>query len=625
MSLSLYRKYRSQTFDELVGQEPVVKTLKNAIATGRIGHAYLFTGPRGVGKTSAARLLARAANCLAEGPDRPCNECGNCIAAGREIATDLIEIDAASNTGVDNIREIIERAQFSPAVWNTKFYIVDEVHMLSVSAFNALLKTLEEPPPQVAFILATTEVHKVPATVASRCQRFDFRRVPLKSMVDRLRWVCDQESIEVEDAALELVARQSTGSLRDALSLLDQLRVFAEGGIRLAEVQDMLGASGAERVADFIDCLVSADLSAGLRLVNAVLDEGLDVRQFNRQTVEHLRQLMLVKSGAAQASDGSLLDVTEEMKKRMDGQAAKVTLPDLLRWTKVFAAADGELRSTAYRQLPLEMALVEAILPPVPSAGQLRDHSAELAAGVEQVGLAPPERARLAQPASTQPPHQRQGQAARTAGGPMPQSSAPPPPIHEYLNGGAQASREEVGAEEKEVTAEVEQVEPVIASNGHVSAEAQQAAMVGAADEDEGDDLGKLKRLWPNVIDQINARSKQMAAVFRDPTQVRPYGVAGKMVTISFRYPIHAQRARGEQQRSLLENVLSRVMDRPCLLEAITFDQEGHAPSDTGGSNGPKPGPRNPNDKPPAPHETPRGRAVMNTFGIEKFETSEEG
>src|SRR5438874_7668978 len=227
-SSSLYRKYRSQTFDELVGQEPVVRTLKNAIAAGRISHAYLFTGPRGVGKTSAARLLARAANCTSEGVEKPCNNCPNCLAGARETVTDLIEIDAASNTGVDNIREVIERAQFSPSVWQTKFYIIDEVHMLSVSAFNALLKTLEEPPPHVAFILATTEVHKVPATVASRCQRFDFRRVPLKAMVARLEHICGKEGIEAEPQALERVARQATGSLRDALALLDQLRVVAE-------------------------------------------------------------------------------------------------------------------------------------------------------------------------------------------------------------------------------------------------------------------------------------------------------------------------------------------------------------------------------------------------------------
>ncbi len=608
-----------------------MKTLKNAISSGRIGHAYLFTGPRGVGKTSAARLLARAANCLSEGPDKPCNECPNCIAAGRDIATDLIEIDAASNTGVDNIREMIERAQFSPAVWNTKFYIIDEVHMLSVSAFNALLKTLEEPPPHVAFILATTEVHKVPATVASRCQRFDFRRVPLKAMVDRLRWVCDQELIEVEDAALELVARQATGSLRDALSLLDQLRVFSEGGIRLAEVQDMLGASGSERVADFVDCLVAADLPSGLRLINAVLDEGLDVRQFNHQTVEHLRQLMLIKSGAAQSSEGSLLDVTEEMKRRMEAQAAKVALPDLLRWTKVFAAADSELRSTSYRQLPLEMALVEAILPPV--ALQPKDHSAEIAQAAEQVGVPPSERARPAQPTPERPAASRGSQSARGGNGSAPQPSGPPPPINVelggYLNGTAQPHLEIVASQEKPAP---DEAEPTVAANGHVPSESEEVAHAEAPSEpeDDGDDLSKLKRLWPNLIDQINARSKQMAAVFRDPAQVRPFAMSGKTVTISFRYPIHAQRARGEQQRGLLEQALSRTLGRPCLVETITFDQEGNGSgggndSDLGGEDvGGKPAPRNPKGKPPAPHETPRGRAVMNTFGVDKFDTTDE-
>src|SRR5437660_1750522 len=201
-SLSLYRKYRSQNFDELVGQEPVVRTLKNAIATGRIGHAYLFTGPRGVGKTSAARLLARAANCLSEGTDKHCNECANCLAASREMATDLIEIDAASNTGVDNIREVIERAQFSPSIWQTKFYIIDEVHMLSVSAFNALLKTLEEPPPHVAFILATTEAQKVPITILSRCQRFDFAGISLPRIIERLQAIVQKEGLKADDDAL---------------------------------------------------------------------------------------------------------------------------------------------------------------------------------------------------------------------------------------------------------------------------------------------------------------------------------------------------------------------------------------------------------------------------------------
>src|SRR5438045_2702768 len=259
-SSSLYRKYRSQSFDELVGQEPVVRTLKNAIATGRISHAYLFTGPRGVGKTSAARLLARAANCTSAEGDKPCNKCPNCLAATRDIATDLIEIDAASNTGVDNIREVIERANFAPSVWTTKFYIVDEIHMLSTSAFNALLKTLEEPPTHTSFVLATTEVHKVPATIVSRCQRFDFRRISLKAMLSRLQHVCEQEGIEAETAALELVARQSTGSLRDALSLLDQLRVYVDNGITLQSVQDMRGAGGSEEVAVFVAARVAGEV-----------------------------------------------------------------------------------------------------------------------------------------------------------------------------------------------------------------------------------------------------------------------------------------------------------------------------------------------------------------------------
>jgi DNA polymerase-3 subunit gamma/tau len=599
MSLSLYREYRSQTFDELVGQEPVVKTLKNAIATGRIGHAYLFTGPRGVGKTSAARLLARAANCLSEGPDKPCNECANCVAAGRDIATDLIEIDAASNTGVDNIRELIERAQFSPSVWRTKWYIIDEVHMLSVSAFNALLKTLEEPPPHVSFILATTEIHKVPATVASRCQRFDFRRVPLKAMVDRLAWVCKQEGIAIESSALELVARQSTGSLRDALSLMDQLRVFSEGKVTLAEVQDMLGASGSERVAEFVDDLLAGDLASGLRLVNAVLDEGLDIRQFNRQTVEHLRQLMLIKSGAAQATGESLIDVTEETRRRMEEQAAKVGLPDLLRWTKIFADADSELRSTTYRQLPLEMAFVAAILPPASEPAPAPEQRVERA-----VPTLVPERPRTMEPerAAVIPPRPTAIAANRA---PLHESDdLSTPPIHVNLSDVVPSKPRAVEAQAPETSVAESELE----GRGEET-----------TDEADPDELSRLRRLWPHLLDQINARSKGMAAVFRDPAQVHPFAVMDKIVTISFRYPIHAQRATGDAQRKLLEQALSNTLGHPCLLETITFEEEG-SPVDGEPDPAAEAKQRKAKEKRPAPYETPRGRAVMNTFGVEKFE-----
>lgn len=614
-STSLYRKFRSQTFDELVGQEPVVRTLQNAIASGRIAHAYLFTGPRGVGKTSAARLLARAANCLADTAERPCNQCENCLAVGKDIVTDLIEIDAASNTGVDNIRELIERANFAPSVWRTKFYIIDEVHMLSVSAFNALLKTLEEPPPQTAFILATTEVHKVPATVASRCQRFDFRKIPLSAMTARLRYVCDEEEIEAEQAALELVARQSTGSLRDALSLLDQLRVYAEEGITLKSVQDMLGTSGAEQVADFVDTMLAGDLGVGMQKINSLLDEGLDARQFNRQIVEHLRNLMLVKTGAA-ASDGGLLDATEEMRARLNAQAAKSSMHELLRWTKEFAEADAQIRSSAYRQLPLEMALVSALLPPGAEARpQVRD--ADFAPDVAQASTVPPTRpvtARQAAPVPSEPPM--------------------PPPIHKELgalsaNGSSNGNSPlpEAGAVEEQATPTPSEPPAYLYEAGEIAASSEAPQAVAGPEEPpledapsgESDELERLKQLWPRLCDQISARSRNVGSVFRNPALVRAFSVKGSRIVISFRDPIQRNRSQAEPARTWIEEALSRVLGYKCILESILFTEE-----ETGGPptepfppemRG-KPG----KEKKTAPHETTRGRAAMNIFGITKFD-----
>ena len=611
-STSLYRKYRSPSFDELVGQEPVVRTLKNAINSGRISHAYLFTGPRGVGKTSAARLLAKASNCLSTEGEKPCNKCENCLAVGRDIATDLIEIDAASNTGVDNIREVIERANFAPSIWNTKFYIIDEVHMLSVSAFNALLKTLEEPPPHTSFILATTEVHKVPATVASRCQRFDFRRIPLSAMLARLQYVCEHEGIEAETPALELVARQATGSLRDALSLLDQLRVYSSGGITLQAVQDMLGASGSEEVAQFVDTLTTADLASGLRQINRILDEGLDLRQFNRQLVEHLRGLMLVKTGAsASTGEGSLLDATEEMRSRMLEQAARVELSDLLRWVQLFADADATLRSTTYRQLPLEMALVEATIKPEDARPErvMRDRSAEISARTEQVAAVPKDQ-----------PHEksRDASAGRTT---------LPPPIHSDLgsltakNGASINGHKEQAHREPDLAPSPDLVQSIPASveQTESTATSPEVTPSSTGKGQAGDELERLRELWPQLVDHIKARSPGMAAVFRDPAQTRPHAVFNGLCTISFLHPIHVTRSRMEKQRDLIEQSLSWVLGYPCRLESITFEEaeNGIAPSDRprgAGKSGHATAER------PSPYNTTRGRAAMNIFGIEKFD-----
>jgi DNA polymerase-3 subunit gamma/tau len=616
-SVSLYRKYRSPDFDELVGQEPVVRTLKNAIATQRIAHAYLFTGPRGVGKTSAARLLARAANCLSETTDKPCNQCANCTAANRDIATDLIEIDAASNTGVDNIREVIERAQFAPSVWHTKFYIVDEVHMLSVSAFNALLKTLEEPPPHTSFILATTEVHKVPATVASRCQRFDFRRIPLQDMIARMQWICEQEDIQAEQPALELVARNATGSLRDALSLLDQLRVYSEGGITLKNVQDMLGASASEEVAVFADSLVAGDLAAGLRQINSVVDDGLDLRQFNRQVVEHLRALMLAKSGAA-GSNGVALDATEEMKLRLDEQARQVTIPDLLRWIQAFADADAMLRSTAHRQLPLEMALVTATLKPEEAASRppAKNHSAELAEGIEQIGVVPPK------PRTPLPAHKES-----PTGQPV---SNIPPPIHTEFDASIstpQTAPSSVARAEQQPSSSNGQshkepipIRPIQADNSEPIAHQEEAPISRPVAEDE---LSRLREMWVDLVDQISARSTQMAAVFRNADMVRPVQVNNGVCTIGFRDPFHAKRTQDAVRRQLIETALSRLLGYPCRLESVTFAEVETGKKDDDGAQSQGQNGRSVKEM-PSPYETTRGKAAMNIFGISKFDEKGE-
>src|SRR5919206_585888 len=321
-SQALYRRYRSQTFGELIGQEHIVQTLRNALAEGRIAHAYLFTGPRGVGKTTVARLLAKAVNCTAAQELRPCGECDSCRAIAEGRAVDVIEMDAASHTSVDDAREIIERVQFRPTSGTYKVYIIDEAHMLSMAAFNALLKTLEEPPGHALFILATTESHKVPATILSRCQRFTFNHHSIASIAAHLQQIAANEQFTLEPGVAEALARAATGSMRDALSLLDQLMAYGGTTIRLEQVHNLLGATEAQEVIALVDALIRADLSAALRAVAGVAEQGADLRQFARDVVERLRALMLLKAGG----DRTLLDVTEDDLAALQGQAAAADL-----------------------------------------------------------------------------------------------------------------------------------------------------------------------------------------------------------------------------------------------------------------------------------------------------------
>ncbi len=360
MAQALYRKWRPRTFEEVVGQEHVVRTLRNALTSGRVHHAYLFTGPRGTGKTTTARLLAKAVNCLAENPtDRPCNACSICLAVNEGRLMDLIEIDAASNTGVDDVRELRERVGYRPTEARYKVYVIDEVHMLSNAAFNALLKTLEEPPPHVIFVLATTEPHRIPATVLSRCQRFDFRRVPLTAIVQRLERIAQEEGFVADREALTLIARQATGSVRDAESLLDQLAAYTDGGITVEVVRAALGTGAEEAVVALTDALASGEVAKGLAVINRAVDQGSDPRQFARQMVDHLRGLLLLRLG----SDEAFLQLSDEQREASRAQATRFQPQQLARAVRLFSQAATETRAAWQPQLPLELAFVEAALP----------------------------------------------------------------------------------------------------------------------------------------------------------------------------------------------------------------------------------------------------------------------
>jgi DNA polymerase-3 subunit gamma/tau len=351
------------TFEEVIGQSHVTTTLKNALRSGRIRHAYLFAGPRGTGKTTMGRLLAKAVNCLSE-DERPCNECHICNSINEGRLLDLIEIDAASNRGIDEVRSIREKVGFRPNEARYKVYILDEAHMLTEPAFNALLKTLEEPPPHVIFVLVTTEPHKIPLTILSRCQRFDFRRIPLKDIIDRLKRIATQEGLKAEPKALELIARNATGSMRDAESLLDQLASYGEESITLSQVRSVLGTAPHEAVGELISCIESKDIAGGLHIINRSVEEGADPRQLSRQLVEYLHALLIIKaSGDGRgAMDEDLLNVSAEILQRMKAQSARTSISELLRLVNLFNRAASFASYGLQPQLPLELAFIEATL-----------------------------------------------------------------------------------------------------------------------------------------------------------------------------------------------------------------------------------------------------------------------
>ncbi|MBZ9569618.1 DNA polymerase III subunit gamma/tau [Patescibacteria group bacterium] len=366
-NLVLYRKYRPKTFSEIIGQEHIVQTLKNAILSGMISHAYLFSGPRGSGKTTIARLLAKAVNCENLQTWEPCNKCSSCLDINQSRALDLIEIDAASHRGIDEIRELRDGIRFVPIKQKYKVFIIDESHQLTKEAANALLKTLEEPPSYAIFVLATTEIHKMIPTIVSRCQRFDFRRLTVPEIIKKLKWISGKEKVKIEKAALELIALNSDGSLRDAEGFLDQVLTFSgilgkEKEIRAEDIKNLLGLVEINLVQNFVDFICQKKTSEAINFLNKIIDQGSDLQEFTKALINYLRQALILKmSGGEESQNPVISGLTKEEFKKLQTQAANFKETELHQILNLFLEAKNKMRFSPIPQLPLELAIIEAL------------------------------------------------------------------------------------------------------------------------------------------------------------------------------------------------------------------------------------------------------------------------
>ena len=357
----LYRKYRPKTFSEIIGQEHVVKTLTNAISMGRISHAYLFYGTRGVGKTTIARLLAKAVNCQnrKNGEYEPCNQCISCYEINEGNALDLIEIDAASNRGIDEIRNLKEGINIVPVKSKYKVYIIDEAHQLTKEASNALLKTLEEPPQHAIFILCTTEFSKILPTIASRCQRFEFKKLTLPQIVKRLEFICSSEGVRVEKEALEIIARAAEGSSRDAESLLNEVINLQPDMIKKKTVEEILGIVGVESVSRLVEFFIKKEKKKALEYLDQIFQRGIDVENFSKRLISYLRDLLLVKINPEIFDKDNIF--TKEEREELKRQMKEFSEDDLKKILKIFLEAQQEIKWAELPQLPLELATIETI------------------------------------------------------------------------------------------------------------------------------------------------------------------------------------------------------------------------------------------------------------------------
>jgi len=546
--LALYRKYRSQSFDEVVGQQHVTTVLQNALRLGRVAHAYLFCGPRGCGKTSTARLLARALNCqAADGPTpEPCGTCDLCLRIRDGSAMDVIEMDAASETGIDDVREkIIENAKYAPGEARFKVYIIDEVHDLSLKAFDSLLKTIEEPPSHVVFILATTEAHKVPITIRSRCQRMDFRRGTLDDLADVLKRVLAQEKIDYEPEAVIALARAAEGSFRDSLSLLEQVLAYTDGRLTAEAVHAAVGTVGPQMLDEITRVLASDNMTAAYFKAGELVESGKDVKQTLIVLQGHLRDLLVASIANGPQALG---DVSPERFAQLKEQARWFTAPQLLRMLDVLAEAERDIRFTNQHRLLLERAFW-SLLP-----GRLTAEVSAPALAVAAPGVGPVPPVERTEPAPR--PEVPAGDGART---PAPVGASEP----EDLN-----------------TRTPDHLEPAASNTEHRT---PNAAPPGGARFAHAIDLDGIRRIWPRVVRRVTQVSKAAHAIFTDDVQVM--ALEGRCVVLGFPDEFKRGRADKPRGREVLEQALAAELGLPgyrikCVLAGASAERGGDAPSD---------------------------------------------
>ncbi|MGH2784246.1 MAG: DNA polymerase III subunit gamma/tau [Actinomycetota bacterium] len=512
MSQALYRRWRPRTFTDVVGQEHVTETLRASIREGRISHAYLFSGPRGTGKTSTARILAKAFNCASGPTPDPCDTCESCVAINDGISLDVIEIDAASHGGVDDVRVLRENAVLAPALARKKVYIVDEAHMVSTAGWNAFLKTVEEPPAHIAFVFATTEPNKVLPTIVSRCQRFEFRRVSTAAIADHLGKICAEEGLAADDAALSLIARHSEGGVRDALSILDQL---AAGGSVTADVtRRLLGGAPTDILFDFTDALASRDTGAALRAVAGIVNEGGDVRQFVRQVLEHLRALFVIQ----RVDDPTdLVDVTEETLARLTAQAGRFRGEPLVHALRLFADAQAEMRQQAPPRLTTEVAVVRATVPEADTTAEAALARIERLERILDIAGAPATQTHTEPPSTSEASPQVAKRAVK--------AEEPPPP---------KRSAKKTAAPEPQPA----------------EAPAPRPAAAGLVD------LDKIKRDWPLVLEEVRKIRKSLHALL---SEGRPRALEADKLELECRYEFHARQLAEAKNAAVVAEAVRSV------------------------------------------------------------------